>query len=276
MHYKYKIALRFASNYLFKRKKTFPTFLIIGTQKGGTSSLFEYLMHHPQIAGSFIKEVQYFTGRYWVGQRGYSSFFPSISDTITQIGESTPYYLFSPEAPERVHALIPNVKIIALLREPVERAYSHYKHNTRRGHETRSFEECVAHDIKLAKGSGIDRATGEGAESFQHHSYVRRGLYAEQLERWYKLFPKENIKLLRAEDFFADPYKITAQTIDFLGLRPHAIETDTAHNQFAYDRKKRDQFPELIEFFKKPNEKLNQMTGINWDENSQTKQGGFA
>jgi len=260
-----KISARFACNYLFIGGRRMPSFLIIGAQKGGTSSLFEYLLEHPDVQGSFIKEVQYFTRRHWIGVRGYRAFFPQIRNTTRHVGESTPYYLFSPEAPTRVHSLLPDVKLIALLREPVERAYSHYTHNCRRGHETRSFEQCVAEDIRRAKSAGgPGRVMGESEDTFRHHSYVRRGLYADQLDRWISLFPRENIKLLRAEDLFADPAGITAETFEFLGLSRQAINTDTAHNQFAYAKKRREEFQDLSEFFREPNERLFDLTGIRW------------
>lgn len=261
------IAARFAWNYLFNHGRPLPTFLIIGTQKGGTSSLFEYLLEHPAILGSQIKEVQYFTRRYWVGPRGYRAFFPRIRKSTRQVGESTPYYLFSPEAPERASQLLPELKIIALLRDPVERAYSHYQHNRRRGHETRSFEECVKADIQNARDAGgPGRLPGENDYSFRHRSYVRRGLYADQVARWLEFYPADHIRLFRAEDFFANPAEITAQTIEFLGLPAYPIDTRTAHNQFAYDKKRQDQFPELAAYFHEPNEKLKELTGISWGE----------
>lgn len=273
MNTKLKIGLNFLRNYVFNKGRELPTFIIIGTQKGGTSSLFEYLLQHPQIQGSFIKEVQYFTERHWIGERGYKAFFPKKRKDTRHIAEATPLYLFSEDAPERIHKLIPEVKLIALLREPVERAYSNYMHNCRRGHEKRSFQDCVAADIEAAKISGgPNPCPGEDALSFRHKSYVRRGLYAQQLERWYDLFPSENIRIFKAEDFFSDPEAITAQTVQFLGLPEHPINTGKAHNQFSYDRKRLDQFPDLAEYYRLPNEQLKTLTGIDWDARLQVEE----
>lgn len=265
MNAKFHIGVNFLRNYVFNKGRELPTVIIIGTQKGGTSSLFEYLLQHPQMQGSFIKEVQYFTERHWIGERGYKAFFPKKGIDTRHVAEATPLYLFSPDAPQRIHKQIPDVKLIALLREPVERAYSNYMHNRRRGHEERSFQECVAADIESAKISGgPGPCPGEDALDFRHKSYVRRGLYAQQLERWYDLFPRENIRIFKAEDFFYDPTFITEQTIQFLGLAGHPINTGKAHNQFSYDRKRLDEFPELAEYYRSPNEELKALCGIEW------------
>lgn len=253
------------SNYIFVGGRELPTAIIIGTQKGGTSSLFEYMLQHPKIQGSFIKEVQYFAQRYWIGKRGYRSFFPIKKNDTKHLIEATPIYLFYPEAPSRVFELIPNAKLIVLLREPVERAYSNYMHNCRRGDEERTFEDCVAADIEAArKSGGAMRCPCEDDLSFRHTSYVRRGLYAQQLIRWYDLFPRKNIKIFRAEDFFSDPSTITQETLRFLGISEHPINTGKAHNQFSYNRKRLDQFPELADYYREPNEKLKALTGIEW------------
>lgn len=252
-------------NFAFNKGRRLPSCIIIGTQKGGTSSLFEYMLQHPAVEGSFIKEVQFFTERHWIGERGYRSFFPIRKKKTLHVIESTPLYLFSPEAPRRIHALIPDVKMVALLREPVERAYSNYMHNKRRGHETRTFQECVAADIEAAKiAGGPDPCPMEDAKTFRHQSYVRRGLYAQQIARWFQIFPRENIKIFKAEDFFADPESVTLQTLEFLNLPEITINTGLAHNQFSYDRKRLYEFPELAEYYRPHNEELRKLTGIEW------------
>jgi hypothetical protein len=263
---KASIFLRLASNYLNATSRPFPDFLIIGCQKGGTSSLFEYLVQHPQIDGSLIKEVQFFTSRHWIGERGYRSFFPPKNDSGCLATESTPYYLFSEVAPGRVAAMLPEAKLLVLLREPVGRAYSHYKHNCRRGHETRSFEEAVEADISIFEKQGsISKSPDETEQNYRHFSYVRRGLYDLQIARWLEYFPRENFFISRAEDFFKNPSDITQKAIRFLGLENVPLATDLAHNQYHYDHKSKDQFPELCEFFREPNQRILASTGITWD-----------
>jgi hypothetical protein len=266
MNTKSKIGLKFLRNYLFNKSRPLPDFIILGCQKGGTSSLFEYLQQHPAIVGSFIKEVQFFTTRHWVGNRGYRAFFPKSTAAGNIAMEATPYYLFSYEAPERAAAMLPQTtKFAALLREPVSRAYSHYKHNVRRGHETRTFEDAVAADMAMSRKSGtLARSPAESELEYRHFSYLRRGLYQAQLDRWMDFFPRENFFIGKAEDLFADPSAVTKEVLDFLGLPQRPIGTDQAHNQYSYTRKSKDQFPELCEFFREPNERLMKSTGIGW------------
>jgi hypothetical protein len=262
---KIQIATRFFWNYLTASSRPLPDFVIIGAQKAGTSSLFEYLAHHPDVCGSFIKEVQYFTSRYWIGRRGYRAFFPKAGSASCQFGEATPYYLFCPESAERVFNTIPDARIVALLREPVSRAYSHYKHNMRRGHESRRFEEAYRADLKRYRKVGnLLRQPDETEYEYRYHSYVRRGLYHDQLRSWMELFPKDQIFLGRAEDFFADPTLMTRRVAEFLGLREVNLPTDQAHNQYSYEKRPTDEFPDLQKFYYEPNQRLETLTGISW------------
>jgi hypothetical protein len=262
------ILQRFLCNYLSIEGRPLPTFIIIGAQKGGTSSLFNYLTHHPAILGSFIKEVQFFTRRYSWGVRSYRAFFPKPMESSIQgpyhAGESTPFYLFDQQAPSRIHALLPGVKLIAMLREPVERAYSHHKHNHRHGLDSRPFAEAIAADLERYKKHGISRAPGESVTSYRHHSYVRRGFYTDQLQRWVERFPQRNLLMMKAEDFFADPAEQTARAVEFLGLPPAELPTGQAYNQYAYVKKDRGDFPELARLYEKANADLEKLTGINW------------
>lgn len=260
-----RLGFELARRYLTSHGRPLPNFLIIGAQKAGTSSLFEYLIQHPDVRGSFVKEVQYFTRRHWLGERGYRSFFPMVEEAGLAVGEATPYYLFSPDASERAARLVPEARLVVLLRDPVSRAYSHYKHNVRRGHETRLFPEVVSCDLERYASSGdLFKHPEESEYEFRHHSYVRRGLYHEQLKRWMSYFPRERFFVGRAEDFFTDPAKVTSQVVEFLGLRSMSLPTGKAHNQYAYERKDRDEFPELIEFYEEPNRRLADLTGITW------------
>lgn len=260
-----RLAAELGMRLLNNSGRPLPDFVIIGAQKAGTSSLFEYLIQHPNIEGSFIKEVQFFTRRHWLGERGYRAFFPKFPPSGTLCGEATPYYLFSNTTPERAARLIPQAKIVVLLREPVSRAYSHYKHNTRRGHETRSFEEAIAADLAVYRSTGtLERSPNESEHAYRHHSYIRRGLYADQLSRWLSYFPDNNLYVGKAENFFSDPSALTASVINFLGLPPHPVPTAKAYNQYSYQKRERDEFPDLDDFFRVPNQKLEQLTGITW------------
>ncbi len=128
-----------------------PAFVIVGAQRGGTTSLYRYLAAHPGVLPASRKELHYFTNRHDRGPDWYRSQFPPTPPgTIT--GESTPYYLFHPHAPRRLHAFAPDVKLIVLLRNPVDRAYSHYQLQVRRRHETLPFEEAIAREEERLAG----------------------------------------------------------------------------------------------------------------------------
>jgi len=222
-------ALRIATGAL----RVLPDFIIVGAQKCGTSSLYRYLNEHPTVAPAAGKEVHYFDWHFHRGPRWYRAHFPTVLDRelfrlrtgqrlVT--GEASPYYLFHPHAPKRVKAMLPDVKLIVLLRDPVERTFSAYHHQVRRGSEPLSFVEAIEREPERLAGE-IERLTrDETYRSFthRHHSYLARGVYVDQLEAWFREFPREQLLVIRSEDFFDDPATIFMAVLDFLGL-PHRL-----------------------------------------------------
>jgi len=211
--------------------RVLPDFIIIGTQKGGTSSLYRYLSEHPDVAASAGKELHYFDRRFGRGRYGYRAHFPTAWQrrefrrrTGHQLltGEATPYYLFHPLVPHRVHALVPDVKLIALLRDPVERAFSAYQHQVRAGTESLSFVEAIDREDERLAGAADQLARGASTKTRAHRkfSYLARGIYADQLERWFREFPREQVLVVRSEDFFEDPAAAFRQVLQFLKLTP--------------------------------------------------------
>ena len=127
-----------------------PDYLIIGAQKCGTGSLYRYLNQHPRIKSGITKEVRFFDKYYNRGINWYRVFFP-FKDLLGRkylTGDATPRYLDHPHAPKRVKEIIPNVKFIVLLRNPIDRAYSMYNMRVSRGRETHSFEESLAPSLR--------------------------------------------------------------------------------------------------------------------------------
>ena len=135
-------------------------------------------------------------------------------------GEASPYYLFHPLVPHRVAEHLPRVKLIALLRDLVGRAYSHYQHEVARGFETLSFEEAIEAEPARLAGEAERLLAEPLYHSFahQHHSYLARGRYHEQLERWRARFDDEQLLVLSSERFFAEPERTFRQVLDFLEL----------------------------------------------------------
>jgi hypothetical protein len=218
--------------------RVLPDFLVIGAQKSGTSSLFRYLDQHPQVRGSLPKEVHYFSGgrdpaadTYALGPRWYRAHFPRRAEMKPGMRafEATPLYMLHPQAAARIHALVPEVKLIAVLRNPTDRAISHYFHNVR-DNGRRVFRE----DLGLAEAIAAEEerlapilAAGDYRNDlYRVATYKARGRYLEQLRRYMDLFPPENLLVLRAEDLFADPAGQMAVVAGFLGIDPALGRTD--------------------------------------------------
>jgi hypothetical protein len=209
------------------RIRGLPDLLIIGAQRGGTSSLYKYLGQHPDVRPSVRKETEYFSIRYVEGHAWYRSHFPirplfSAGRQLTF--EATPDYMLHPLAAERAVKLVPDALIIAMLRDPVARAYSQYQHNRRLGHEDLSFEDAIATERERVQGD-LERLRVDATypvRKLRRFGYVERGKYEEQLMRWMSLFPRRRVHVVRSEDFFSSTSTVFEEILAFLGLRPFA------------------------------------------------------
>lgn len=196
-------------------------FLIVGAQKAGTTSLYDYITLHPDVVPSYEKEIQYFTKHYNKSKRWYQAHFKKAGvGKIT--GEASPYYMFHPLAASRIKKFDPNMKIIVLLRRPEERAYSHYKHQVRRGTESLSFADAIsAEKERLLNEEKYILTKGENSSDFQRYSYRKRGEYLEQIQRLEEMFPKENIIIMSSDEFFENPLSCVQKVWGFLGLEEY-------------------------------------------------------
>lgn len=256
-----------------------PSFLILGASKSGTSSLFDYLMQHPRIVEPLFKEVHYFDVHHARGLRWYRACFPRQAagpgepgaGTLRPItGEASPYYLFHPAVPERVaQDLGPGrVKLVALLRNPVDRAYSQWNHETRKGNETLGFAEAIeAEDARLAGEE--ERLLADPTYHGENHrwfSYRSRGLYADQLERWFARFPRTDLLVLPSERFFEDTGAVLAEVFEHLGVPPVEVPHERNKNPGGYapdrDREARDA---LAAWFEPHNARLFELLGERFD-----------
>jgi hypothetical protein len=222
-----------------------PDFLLIGAKRGGTTSMFHHLLAHPRVIGLFPsarrlplrserKGCHYFDARFDAGGWWYRTNFPSrpYRSLVARrtggpvlTGEATPYYLFHPHAAMRAKAVLPRGRIIVLLRDPVDRAYSHYNEQRRRGHEDlTTFEEAVRAEPWRLEGEHERLVHDPTATSFahEHQSYLTQGRYLEALEPWLRAFPVEQVHIVRSEDMYADTQSTYDQVLDFLGL-PHYV-----------------------------------------------------
>jgi hypothetical protein len=201
-----------------------PDFLIVGTQKGGTTFLYRYLGRHPKVRPAATKEVHYFDLNYGKGLGWYRSHFPLPAPPGRGFltGEATPYYLFHPHAPARAARTVPGARLILLLRDPVDRAYSHYQHRVRKGIETLGFEDAVEAEGERLRGELERMLQDERYVSFnhQHFSYLSRGVYADQIPAWAERFGEDRMLVLKTEDLFERPAPAFRRVLDFLGLPP--------------------------------------------------------
>ncbi len=200
-------------------ERALPGALILGGMKCGTSSLHNYLTQHPGVVPPLRKEVHYFDLNHERGERWYRAHFGKLGAPGCNL-DSSPYYLFHPLAPQRAHALVPAARLIVLVRDPVRRAYSHYWHERDARRETLTFEDAIAAEDDRIGLEAERLARGEIARSraHQHFSYVARGRYAEQLERWLRLYPREQLLVLRFEELAREPLRVLDRTLAHLGL----------------------------------------------------------
>ena len=254
LHARGRDAIR-AFGVLTHRYRPLPDFLVIGAKRSGTTSLYRYLLQHPRVLPLFpsarhlpmrenLKGVHYFDTGVGKGVAWYRSHFPSSlararaerrlgGPVLT--GEASPYYLFHPEAPARASAVVPDAKLIVLLRHPTERAFSHYREQVRNGAEKLSFEEAI--DAEGARLAGevermrLDRSYYSFAH--QHQSYLAQSDYLPALRAWAAVYPRHQLLVVRSEDFFESPQEEYDRVLAFLGLPSHPLRDPQVWNATA-------------------------------------------
>lgn len=209
--------------------RVLPDFLVIGAMRSGTSSLFKYLAQHPEIAPSLRKEVEYFTRNFHEGERWYRQHFALAArrNLANARGrallsfEATPYYLFEPRCPNRVHDLLPEARIVAVLRDPVDRAFSDYQHMCRHGFEELSFAEALEAEPQRVEPELRRMWEDPTYFSRDHHhfSYFERGRYGSQLQRWLRYYERDRILLVESSDLYERPGDVLQQVESFLKVR---------------------------------------------------------
>ncbi len=276
----FKRAYRLTTSWM----RLIPDFMIIGTQKGGTTSLYNYLLEHPSIARIYIKEPHFFDIYFNKGFLWYRSHFPTIAQKYYAnhfrkrafiTGEASPYYLPHPLAPARVAMTLPKVKLIIVLRNPTDRAYSQYQHQVRQpGVEPLSFEEALGREEQRLAGEEQKMLEDEKYISFnhRHYSYLARGRYIDQIRIWMKFFPKDQFLILRSEDLYSNPEAALKETFAFLHIPNVALKEQTEeyqqYNKASYDKMNPVTRQRLVEYFKPHNARLYEFLGrdFGWDK----------
>jgi Sulfotransferase domain len=211
------------------RLRSLPDFLLIGAMRGGTSSLYKYLGYHPDVAASLRKEIHYLTIDHRRGEQWYRLHFPmrlrkSLHRLFAKRSmltfEATPDYIFHPYSAARAHELVPEARVIAVLRNPVSRAISHYVHNVQREVEPLPFHEALQAEPKRLSGD-LERLRSnpdDPCTQFREYSYVARGLYLDQLEVWQRFYPRERLLVVGSEELYERTAETYRQILDFLEL----------------------------------------------------------
>lgn len=219
-----------------------PGFILIGGQRCGTTTLFKHLAEHPQILRPGIeKGIDYFTLNYDKDLQWYRGNFPVHRGARLRTArwgepvafEACTYYMFHPFAMQRMAKDLPGIRVIAMLRDPVERAFSAYKHEHARGFDVaESFERALDLEDERLEGEVARMAADVTYESHahRHHAYLRRSQYAEQLTRVFEHYPRSQVHVLDSESFFADPQGEYRKVTDFLGVAPWMPEAFEQHN----------------------------------------------
>lgn len=218
---------------------------------------------------SFDKETKFFDRHYNKGITWYRHQFPLTSTKNKLVGDNTPYYIFHPFVPERVHKACPEARLIAILRNPIDRAYSQYQMERRKGRELNAtFEGAIKGELERIKLARIEvnNSPLENNHIHENTSYLSRGLYVEQIEDWLKWFDLKQLLVLESESFFNEPEKGLKSVYDFLGLENIVAEDLTPYNVINYEAMDVQLREELNDFFAPYNKRLEQLlsTRFNW------------
>jgi hypothetical protein len=247
-----------------------PDFLIIGAQKCGTNSLYDLLTQHPGVERAITKELNYFNLHFEKGVEWYRSQLPlprrnEGRKSIT--GEATPDYLFYPDAAKRAAQVVPQARLIVLLRNPVDRAYSHYHHQIRKGREALGFEEAIEAEQARLREETDKMLEDELHTSFnyRHFSYLSRGVYVDQLLRWSEFYGADQMLVLKSEDLFEHTLETLKLVLDFLDLPDWEPEATKIRNKGRYEQ---EMDPvtrrRLEEYFEPHNRRLYEYLGVDF------------
>jgi hypothetical protein len=218
---------------LTKPKEIWPNFFIVGAQKAGTTSLYHYLKEIPGVYMSRVKEPAYFApnyvrrdpGRFLRDKKEYLRLFENAMGYIA-VGEASPSYLWDPDAPKLIHQTVPYARIIMILRDPIERAYSNYlmKKKYRGGMKSSFYDELIRDYESQVKLAGIS------------YLYVEFGMYYEQVKRYFDIFGREQVKVMIFEEFVQHPVQTVNEVLAFLGVNYTVREISEEYNPYSVPR----------------------------------------
>jgi len=253
--------------------RVLPDFIIIGTARSGTTSLFYNICEHPSVIPSAYDEIGFFDSNYHLGINWYRSMFPTKkhmekikkNTKFAITGEDTPFYIWSPIVARRISKIIPHVKLIVLFRNPVDRAYSNYHLGVRAGTENLSFEDAIQSELDRLKNTEIEN---DDVKKYTiPRSYLAKGFYSDQLKIWLKLFKPEQLFITSTEDFEQNAENILNKIYNFLEIPQINFKNLEKHKVGTYSPMKDETRKFLIDLYKTHNEELFEMIGKDFDWN---------
>ena len=240
-----------------------PNFIIIGVHKGGTTSLYNYLTQHPQIIPPIKKEMDFWSWKFNQSINWYLAHFPGISEVKNFLtGEASPSYFDHPNAARRIYQFFPKIKLIILLRNPVDRAISQYHQWLRLNWENRSLEEAIESDLEK-----LTKAPEKVNYWMKELNYLARGVYVEFFKEWMSLFPREQFLILKSEDFYANPEVSVQEVLKFLDLPEYQLSEYRNYNVGKYSQIDPSMRKNLNDYFRVHNQRLEEYLGMkfNWE-----------
>ena len=249
--------------YLTSPIRILPSFIIVGAVRCGTTSLYYNICEHSCVLPAAYDEIGFFDSNYELGINWYKSMFPTkfkkkkieSKTGICITGEDTPFYFWDKNAINRIKKEIPKIKLIVLLRNPIDRAYSNYHLGVRLGSETLSFEESIKKEIELLEKNN-DIESNNIEKFLRPRSYIAKGLYYHQIKNWFDVFSKEQILVLNTENLAENPQQTLEQIFNFLGLPNERIQNIQNRKVGNYQKMNKDTREILRKLFKPHNEKL--------------------
>ena len=249
--------------------RVLPDFLVIGAKRCGTTSLYEYLGEHPCIKKSSHDHIGFFDDNFDLGIGFYKSFFPTIfekkflefKNRKLLTNDVTSSYIQNSQTATKIFQTLPDKKIIAILRNPIDRAYSEYNVDLRVNPNIQSFETIIQNEIDNMENK-------DDGEVIKNKHYLKNGIYFDQLKPWFELFPKKNILILSTEKFGEDANNIFNIIFKFLNLENYNIENSKRMQKGTYAKLNPKTRERLLKFYKLKNNKLYDLINekFDWDQ----------
>ena len=253
--------------------RVLPDFLVIGAKRCGTTSLFYHLPEHPCISKSPHDNMGFFNDNFHLGVNWYKSFFPTIftrNKIKSEFGnflafDVTTTYMEEESTANNVYQIKPNMKIIVILRNPVDRAYSQYHLSLREKAEKRSFEDAMEENMNELNKESHERYEIKPKFSVEENNYLKKGLYAQQLRHWLNIFPMESMLILSTEEFESKQQVIYNKIFEFLNISQFEVKNTEKMEKGSYPQMKSETRSLLLDYFRSHNNELFKLINKKFD-----------